>query len=64
MGDSLGVWFLVVNGNWRDDGFPLRQFDPLRGRSAEQEMAEYECGRLAPLILECKRIITEETEGL
>jgi hypothetical protein len=40
--------------------FPLRQYDPLRGRNAEQEMAEVECARLAPMILEAKAVIAKE----
>ena len=38
-----------------DHWFPLRQHDPLRGRNAEQEMAEHECARLAPLILQLRQ---------
>lgn len=34
-----------------DHWFPLRNHDPLRGKTAEQAMAEHECARLAPLIL-------------
>jgi hypothetical protein len=37
-----------------DYWFPLRQHDPHRGKNAEQEIAESECARLAPLILKAR----------
>lgn len=39
-----------------DHWFPLRQHDPLRGKTAEQAMAEHECARIAPLLQAAKRL--------